>query len=108
MDWLRRTRGLTVTDYDGLWRWSVTDLEDFWQAIWDYNDIQASSPPSKVLGSRRMPGADWFPGARLNYAEHVLRNERTGEVALYYRSETSPLQAMTWDELGASTRALAA
>jgi acetoacetyl-CoA synthetase len=105
--WLARTRGRNFTGYDDLWQWSVTDTEGFWQAIWDYNDIAASAPPRRVLDSATMPGAQWFPGARLNYAEHVLRNERTGEVALYYQSETTALTAMTWDELGAKTRALA-
>jgi acetoacetyl-CoA synthetase len=106
--WLRRTRGLDLDGYDDLWRWSVTDLDGFWRAIWDFNDIIASAPPSRVLGDRAMPGAEWFPGARLNYAEHVFRNARTGEVALYYQSEGAPLRAMTWDELAARTRLLAA
>jgi acetoacetyl-CoA synthetase len=105
--WLARTRGKNFTGYDDLWQWSVTDTEGFWQAIWDYNDIAASAPPRRVLDNATMPGAQWFPGARLNYAEHVLRNERTGEVALCYQSEKAPLAAMTWDELAAKTRALA-
>jgi acetoacetyl-CoA synthetase len=108
IDWLRRTRGLDVTGYDELWRWSVTNLDGFWRAIWDFNDIIASAPPRAVLGRRQMPGAEWFPGARLNYAEHVFRNARTGEVALYYRSESSPVRSMTWDELSAKTATLAA
>jgi len=84
--WLGRERGLHFDGYHALWRWSVTDLEGFWQAVWDYFGIAASSPPARVLGRRAMPGAQWFPGARLNYAEHVLRNERPGTDALLYRS----------------------
>src|ERR1700745_794951 len=72
--WLARERGLDVNGYDELWRWSVTDLDGFWQAVWDYCGIEASTPPTAVLGRRTMPGADWFPGARLNYAEHILRH----------------------------------
>jgi acetoacetyl-CoA synthetase len=71
--WLRDHRDLDFADYDALWRWSVTDLEAFWQSIWDYFEIIAHSPPTGVLATAAMPGARWFPGATLNYAEHVLR-----------------------------------
>ena len=79
--WLERERGRRFGDYHALWRWSVTDLDGFWQAVWDYCGIDASVPPAAVLGTRTMPGADWFPGARLNYAQHVLRKERPGQDA---------------------------
>jgi acetoacetyl-CoA synthetase len=98
ISWLRRVRGLDFDGYDDLWRWSVTDLDGFWQAIWDFNDIIASARPERVLDGLGGPGTPWFPpelrwfpGARLNYAEHVFRNARTGEVALFYRSEGGPL-----------------
>ncbi|SDY72549.1 acetoacetyl-CoA synthetase [Micromonospora pattaloongensis] len=71
--WLRAERGLDFADYDALWRWSVTDLEAFWGSIWDYFDVIAHTPPQRALAGRAMPGARWFPGATLNYAEHVLR-----------------------------------
>ena len=106
-DWLRRERGLEFGDYDSLWRWSVTDLDGFWQAVWDYCEVRASVSPTAVLGDRAMPGADWFPGAKLNYAEHVLRNERPGTDALLYQSETMPLAALSWDSLANSVRVLA-
>jgi acetoacetyl-CoA synthetase len=115
ISWLRRVRGLDFDGYDDLWHWSVTDLDGFWRAIWDFNDIIASAPPQRVLDGLGEPGTPWFPpdlrwfpGARLNYAEHVFRNARTGEVALFYRSEGGPLRAMTWDELTARTASLAA
>src|SRR5215216_5382813 len=60
--------------YDDLWRWSVEDLEGFWASIWDYFGVEAEY--DRVLGSRSMPGAEWFPGARINYAEHLLRPDR--------------------------------
>ena len=76
--WLERERGLTFDDYAALWRWSVDELEQFWDAVWHFFD----SPPLPLLGCARhpgMPGARWFDGARLNYAEHVLdRGPRTG------------------------------
>jgi acetoacetyl-CoA synthetase len=105
--WLERSRGRQLGDYEALWRWSVTDLDGFWQAVWDYCGIEASVRPAAVLGRRTMPGADWFPGARLNYAQHVLRNERAGQVALYHQSETTPLTGLPWTELGNAVRVLA-
>jgi acetoacetyl-CoA synthetase len=73
MTWLRESRGLEFTDYAALREWSVTDLAGFWRSIWDYFEIKAYTPPADVLPDPTMPGATWFPGATLNYAEHVLR-----------------------------------
>jgi len=106
-DRLGRERGLRFSDYDALWRWSVEDLTGFWQAVWDTFDVMSSAPYTSVLGSRAMPGARWFPGARLNYAEHVLRSERPGEDALLYRSETTPLAGVPWETLAGQVRVLA-
>jgi acetoacetyl-CoA synthetase len=105
--WLGRERGHHVDGYHELWQWSVTDLDGFWRAVWDYCGIDASAPPAAVLGARTMPGADWFPGARLNYAQHVLRNERPGQDALYYQSETTPLSGLPWPDLANGVRVLA-
>ena len=105
--WLASERGLNVDGYPALWRWSVTDLDAFWQAVWDYCGIEASAPPTAVLGRRTMPGAEWFPGARLNYAQHVLRREQPGEDALYYQSESTPLTGLAWPDLANSVRVLA-
>jgi acetoacetyl-CoA synthetase len=107
MDWLSREHGLEFNGYDALWRWSVEDTEGFWQAVWDYSGITASGPPERTLGRREMPGADWFPGARLNYAEQILRRERPGTDALLYRSETVPLTGMDWAALAGQVRILA-
>jgi acetoacetyl-CoA synthetase len=105
--WLARERGHDFDGYDALWHWSVTDLDGFWQAVWDYCGIEASAPPTAVLGRRTMPGAEWFPGARLNYAQHVLRRERPGEDALLYQSETTPLAGLPWADLANAVRVLA-
>jgi acetoacetyl-CoA synthetase len=105
--WLARERGLEFDSYDALWHWSVSELEDFWQAIWDYFGIQASAPHTRVLGVRTMPGAEWFPGARLNYAQHVLRNERPGADALLFTSETTPLTGVAWETFAGQVRILA-
>ncbi|HEU4623816.1 MAG TPA: acetoacetate--CoA ligase [Steroidobacteraceae bacterium] len=107
MRWLERERGLHFETYDALWQWSVTDIEAFWLAIWDYFGVRASAPFTRVLGRREMPGAEWFPGARLNYAEHALAHERPDTDALLYVREGAPLARMSWTELGARVRVLA-
>jgi acetoacetyl-CoA synthetase len=105
--WLAAGRGLRFDDYQALWRWSVEDLEGFWQAVWDYCGIRASVPPERVLGSRAMPGAEWFPGTRLNYAQHVLLRERPGADALLFLSETRPASGMDWADFAGQVRVLA-
>ncbi|SNY28494.1 acetoacetate--CoA ligase [Paractinoplanes atraurantiacus] len=75
MSWL----GRGGDDYAALWQWSVDDLPGFWQSIWDYFDVQAAQKPTAVISEKSMPGAKWFPGATLNYAEHVLRAPGLGE-----------------------------
>lgn len=107
MRWLERERGLSFTTYEALWQWSVTDLEGFWGAIWSYFDVRSSAPYTRVLGRREMPGAQWFPGARLNYAENLLAHERPGADALVYVREGGALERMSWSELGARVRVLA-
>ncbi|MGF6095197.1 acetoacetate--CoA ligase [Pseudomonas sp. 18175] len=106
LNWLRQERSLRFADYHGLWQWSVNNLEAFWQSIWDHFQVQASSPHHRVLGDRSMPGARWFPGARLNFAEHILRNEQDGD-ALLYLNETTGLQGMHWTEFANQVRTLA-
>jgi acetoacetyl-CoA synthetase len=108
MRWLDRERGLRFDDYASLWRWSVSDLEAFWGALWQYFGIRASVPPERVLGRRQMPGAEWFPGARLNYAENVLAHARPGHEALLYMREGESPRSLSWDELTARVHAAAA
>jgi acetoacetyl-CoA synthetase len=106
-NWLATERGHAFAGYDELWRWSVSDLDGFWSAVWDFFGVRSSAPYSAVLGRREMPGAQWFPGARLNYAEHVLRRERPGDDALLYRSERTDLAGLPWEEFAAAVRVLA-
>lgn len=105
--WLERERGLRFADYAALWRWSVADLDGFWGALFEYFRIDCSAPPTCVLARRSMPGAQWFPGARLNYAQHVLRRERTGGDAILFASESRPLAPVSWHDLGEQVRKLA-
>ncbi|UCH22738.1 MAG: acetoacetate--CoA ligase [Deltaproteobacteria bacterium] len=99
LNWLKEERGLTFNDYNSLWEWSVTDIEGFWQSLWDFFQIKASKPYPKVLSARKMPGAVWFQGAELNYAEHVFRNMSADRPALRFQSEIRPLDEVSWDEL---------
>lgn len=80
-DWLQRERGLVFENYDALWRWSVDDLEAFWQSVWDYFSLQSPTPRTAVLQDRRMPGAQWFSGAQVNYAQQVLRHVDLADAA---------------------------
>ena len=99
MQWLEQKRGLHFTGPEELWAWSVDKLEDFWASLWDYFEIQASMPYKTVLVERKMPGAQWFPGAQLNYVQHVFRNATTERPALLFQSEQQPLIEISWDEL---------
>ncbi len=92
-----RERGFST--YEELWRWSVGDLESFWGSLWERFEVKASEPYERVLDGREMPGATWFPGARLNYAEHALRMARPGETAIVYASEDGARGELSWDEL---------
>jgi acetoacetyl-CoA synthetase len=98
--WLERERGLDFSDYDELWRWSVSDLDGFWSSVWEYFEISAHTPYERVLGSREMPGAEWFPGARLNYAEHMVgRDEDLDAVAVVAYSQSRAAQELTFGDL---------
>ncbi|MBA2528785.1 MAG: acetoacetate--CoA ligase, partial [Euzebyales bacterium] len=84
--------------YEDLWRWSITDLAGFWAQVWDDAGIIASQPYEEVLGEPRMPGTEWFRGARLNYAENLLRR-RDGTVALVGTGEGRDDETVTWADL---------
>jgi acetoacetyl-CoA synthetase len=100
-----RERGLPE-DYGELWRWSVDNLDEFWAAIWDFFEVEGSY--ERVLGKREMPGAEWFPGARLSYARHIFRGKDDSEVAIRHASELRDLGEWTWGELREQTARIAA
>jgi acetoacetyl-CoA synthetase len=98
--WLSSERGLDLNgDYRQLWRWSVEELEQFWASIWDFFEVNASKPYNEVLAERKMPGARWFDGAHLNYAEHLLRGKPRERPAILHASERRELDSLTWGEL---------
>jgi len=90
LDWLERQGGPRLETYDEAWRWSVEQPGAFWRSIWDHFDFIAHDPPTGDLVDARMPGARWFPGATLNYAEHALRlpGRRDTDVVVIGRSQT--------------------
>lgn len=97
--WLKDEKGLDFSDYDSLWRWSVTKIEDFWESLWQFLQIKTSKSYRHVLSDRKMPGAEWFNGAELNYAEHVFHHMSPDCPALMFQSEIQPLMEISWDEL---------
>lgn len=107
MQWLKTTRQLEFNHYHDLWQWSVEKPEDFWGSLWEYFRIDSATPYTRVLGNRIMPGAEWFPGTCVNYARHVLRQERADTEALLFRNEVNPLQSLGWTELAGRVRILA-
>ena len=108
LGWLERERGLRFSDYAALWRWSVDDLGAFWSSIVDYYEIPIRGDRSRVLGRRTMPGAVWFEGAEINYAEAVFRQASTDRPALLFQSERHPLRSVSWVDLEASVASVAA
>ncbi len=108
LTWLERERGLTFADYDALWRWSVDDLEGFWASIVAYYKIPLHGIWERVLGHREMPGAAWFEGAELNYAEVLFGRLRDDRPALMAQSERQPLREVSANELRDAVTAAAA
>ena len=115
-NWLQAQRDLHFDSYDALWRWSVTDLSAFWQSIWDYFDLRSPTPHSAVLAQPAMPGAQWFVGAQVNYAQQVLRHvdaaDAAGMPALISHNEASlaagePARTLTWRQLRDQVASLA-
>jgi acetoacetyl-CoA synthetase len=103
MQWLEREKKLPFADYNALWQWSVDHLDDFWESIWQYFDIRSATPYRQVLDNEKMPGAKWFDGARLNFAEQLFRFHQSeadaDRPAIIAKSEVRPLTQMSWREM---------
>ncbi len=110
-DWLAAERGLQFDSYDALWRWSTTDLDAFWQSIWDYFELHSPTPHTAVLEQNVMPGASWFPGAKVNYAQQVFRHvelaHAAGFLAVIGRKEKGHTTELSWPELRRQVASLA-
>jgi len=108
MAWLKRDRGLDFNGYDDLWRWSVEKPDEFWQSTWDHFEVISSGTAKAVVDGLEMPGASWFEGTQINYAEHIFRNRNDDQVAILAASETRPLTEITWGQLRSDVAAAAA
>jgi acetoacetyl-CoA synthetase len=108
MRWLDAERGLAFASYEELWEWSSAEIEAFWAAIWDYFEVGDPVPPQQVLALREMPGARWFEGTELNYAEQLFRDGADEEVAILAASELRELGELTWRQLRERVAAVAA
>jgi acetoacetyl-CoA synthetase len=98
--WLERERGLSFATYDELQRWSADDLSGFWSSIWDFSGVKAHARYSSVVASEDMPGAIWFPGARLNFAEHLIGDDAdSGQVAVVAYSQTRERMELSFADL---------
>ncbi|HTQ68611.1 MAG TPA: acetoacetate--CoA ligase [Solirubrobacteraceae bacterium] len=117
MRWAGSRHDRDFGDYGVLWEWSVENLEDFWADIWEFCGVRASRGYEHVLADRRMPGARWFTGSELNYAENLLLGTlpaagrgapaRGDEPAVLHCSELRDLDGLTWNELSARVAAAA-
>ncbi|MGH2540424.1 MAG: acetoacetate--CoA ligase, partial [Actinomycetota bacterium] len=109
-EWLATERGLTFDDYGELWRWSTADLEGFWRAIWDFFEVSGAPAPASRLSSRSMPGARWFEGAMLNYAQEALSADDDGHPAIVaFREDGSEREIGRYElvrEVGAAAEGL--
>ena len=110
-DWLAAERGLRFDSYDALWRWSTTELEAFWQSIWDYFKLTSPTPHTAVLEQNVMPCANWFPGAQVNYAQQVFRHadpaHAAGFLAVIGRNEKGQATELSWPTLKRQVASLA-
>ena len=110
-DWLARQRGLAFDSYDALWRWSCTDLDAFWQSLWEYFDLHSPTAHSAVCDHAPMPYTRWFSGARFNYAQQVLRHvqpaQAAGMPAIISRNERGQHRELGWPQLRQQVAAMA-
>ena len=109
--WLTEHRQLQFDDYQAMWRWSVSDIEAFWQSAWDYLNLQSPTPHTAVLERNTMPGARWFVGAKVNYAQQVFRHveaaHAAGMSAIISSNERGQRRELSWPELKRQSAALA-
>jgi acetoacetyl-CoA synthetase len=96
---INRRHDLDLDSYLGLYHWSIEYIPDFWAAMWDFAEIKASKRSDRVLeDTTKFPGAQWFPGARLNFAENLLRY-RDDQLAFIFKGETQTSKQVTYAEL---------
>lgn len=105
---VERDHGVSVADYRDLWRWSVENVDRFWAAVWNFYDVNRTPAPDTVLAARTMPGANWFPGARLNFVERVFIDRDATATAVIAATEDDVAETLTWGQLEQQVAAMAA
>ena len=101
LSWLEHERGMAFAGYDELLRWSTDDISGFWTSVWEHFEVRSSTAPGPAMADARMPGARWFPGARLNWAEHCLRlaQRDANDTVIVARSQSRERVTLSADEL---------
>ncbi len=107
LSWLADTKGIRHASYEDAWAWSVRDLEAFWGSVAEFFEVRFHARPGRVLAEAAMPGARWFPGATLNYAEHALRR-RDAHPALRFEREDGLTVTLSYAELATQVASVAA
>jgi len=108
-DWLAQNYNLNFQNYHEAWQWSVENIEDFWESCWKYFKVISHSPYKQVLQERKMPGAVWFEGATLNYAENIFeRWKELDGTAIIFSSERHDSVEITWGEMRSQVASMAA
>jgi acetoacetyl-CoA synthetase len=109
--WLERNKGLRFSDYQQMWKWSVTELDAFWGSMWEYLKLDSPTPYQSVLTKNSMPGAVWFEGAKVNYAQQVFKHVEAAHAAsmpaIISSNEKGQRRELTWPELQSKVSALA-
>lgn len=110
MSWLFVKKGLYFKDYEHLWEWSVTDLEDFWASLWEFFNIKAHDLYFDVISRPKqgLLGTEWFTRSTVNYAEHIFRNKNSENPAILFQSEREGLTEISWESLELKVAAVAA
>jgi len=107
MRFVRERHHAPIPDYAALHRWSIEFPENFWDALWDFGEVRAQTRATQILeNGNRMPGAQWFSDARLNYAENLLRRDDDSP-AIIFRNERGQRRQLSWRELRRETARIA-
>ncbi|MBT8271794.1 MAG: acetoacetate--CoA ligase [Bacteroidia bacterium] len=99
LNWLKDQKNLTFADYQDLWMWSVSHVEEFWESLWNYFEIKSTGSYSEVIDSNDMPGVKWFQGTKLNYCEHLFRKARNDSTAIIFGNESGERRQINWADL---------
>ncbi|MEZ5059314.1 MAG: acetoacetate--CoA ligase [Saprospiraceae bacterium] len=108
MSWLKSEKGLQFNDYQSLWEWSVENIETFWGSLWQYFKIESTGTYNEVLINKEMPGAEWFKGAKVNYAKEIFNRKNVDQPAIIFRNEVIDYVEISWEELEGEVASMAA